>query len=73
MVSEMGHRVTGVARTHAEAVKLAASERPELILADIQQAAECSPAAFAPRVSESCAPISAHSWLHSITESVEAQ
>jgi len=38
IVEGMGHRVTGVARTHGEAVTLAASERPDLILADIQLA-----------------------------------
>ncbi|MCB2116985.1 MAG: response regulator [Rhodobacteraceae bacterium] len=38
IVTEMGHKVTGVARTRTEAVKLAASERPDLILADIQLA-----------------------------------
>lgn len=38
IVSDMGHRVTGIARTRTEAVALAASERPDLILADIQLA-----------------------------------
>jgi CheY-like chemotaxis protein len=38
LVAEMGHRVTGVARTHDEAVGLARSEMPDLILADIQLA-----------------------------------
>jgi DNA-directed RNA polymerase specialized sigma24 family protein len=38
LVSEMGHRVTGIARTHREAVDLARSEMPDLILADIQLA-----------------------------------
>jgi CheY-like chemotaxis protein/DNA-directed RNA polymerase specialized sigma24 family protein len=38
IVEGMGHRVTAIARTHAEAVEMAASERPELILADIQLA-----------------------------------
>ena len=38
MVSEMGHRVTGIARTHKEAVALAGAEMPDLILADIQLA-----------------------------------
>ncbi len=38
IVHEMGHAVTGVARTRKEAVTLAASERPDLILADIQLA-----------------------------------
>jgi CheY-like chemotaxis protein/DNA-directed RNA polymerase specialized sigma24 family protein len=38
IVSEMGHRVTGVARTRAEAVQLARSDVPDLILADIQLA-----------------------------------
>lgn len=38
IVRDMGHQVTGVARTRAEAVALAAAERPDLILADIQLA-----------------------------------
>jgi CheY-like chemotaxis protein/DNA-directed RNA polymerase specialized sigma24 family protein len=38
IVEGMGHRVTANARTHGEAVAMAASERPELILADIQLA-----------------------------------
>ena len=38
IVDEIGHRVTGVARTRTEAVKLAAGEKPDLILADIQLA-----------------------------------
>ncbi|HEY0212345.1 MAG TPA: response regulator [Paenirhodobacter sp.] len=38
IVSDMGHHVTGVARTRAEAVALAAREKPDLILADIQLA-----------------------------------
>lgn len=38
IVEGMGHSVTGVARTRREAVALAASERPDLILADIQLA-----------------------------------
>lgn len=38
IVREMGHGVTGIARTRAEAVALAARERPDLILADIQLA-----------------------------------
>ncbi|NIZ07832.1 response regulator [Pseudooceanicola sp. HF7] len=38
LVAEMGHRITGVARTHTEAVQLGKSERPDLILADIQLA-----------------------------------
>jgi DNA-directed RNA polymerase specialized sigma24 family protein len=38
IVEEMGHKVTGIARTRTEAVALAASERPDLILADIQLA-----------------------------------
>ena len=33
-----GHRVLGVARTHAEAVALAKAKRPGIILADIQLA-----------------------------------
>jgi DNA-directed RNA polymerase specialized sigma24 family protein len=38
IVAGMGHRVTGMARTRAEAVRLAVAERPDLILADIQLA-----------------------------------
>ena len=38
IVTGMGHTVTGVARTRRDAVALAASERPDLILADIQLA-----------------------------------
>ena len=38
LVADMGHRITGVARTHREAVDLGLSERPNLILADIQLA-----------------------------------
>jgi DNA-directed RNA polymerase specialized sigma24 family protein len=38
LVEGLGHKVTGVARTRTEAVKLAASKRPGLILADIQLA-----------------------------------
>ena len=38
LVESLGHRVIGVARTHAEAIKLAKSKQPGLILADIQLA-----------------------------------
>ena len=38
IVSEMGHTVTGVARTRSEAVALGKAERPDLIFADIQLA-----------------------------------
>lgn len=38
IVSDMGHRVTGVARTHNEAIELAAQDAPDLILSDIQLA-----------------------------------
>jgi len=38
MVEELGHRVTGVARTHREAIALVAKKRPGLVLADIQLA-----------------------------------
>jgi len=38
IVSEMGHTVTGIARTRTEATELAAARRPDLILADIQLA-----------------------------------
>lgn len=38
IISDMGHRVTGVARTRAEAVALGQADAPDLILADIQLA-----------------------------------
>jgi len=38
LIEELGHTVVGVASTHAEAVELAGSGHPELILADIQLA-----------------------------------
>ncbi len=38
IVSDMGHAVTGIARTRARAVALGREERPNLILADIQLA-----------------------------------
>ena len=38
LVESLGHRVIGVARTHAEAVALARQKPPGLILADIQLA-----------------------------------
>ena len=38
LVEGMGHDVTGVARTHAEALKLATEKAPGLVLADIQLA-----------------------------------
>lgn len=38
IVQEMGHAVTGIAATRSEAVNLAARDRPDLILADIQLA-----------------------------------
>ncbi|WP_010138762.1 response regulator [Oceanicola sp. S124] len=38
LVAEMGHQVTGVARTRDEAVKLGLSKKPDLIMADIQLA-----------------------------------
>ncbi|MEZ5840770.1 MAG: response regulator [Hyphomicrobiales bacterium] len=38
MVEELGHRVTGVARTHAEAVELFNATSPKMVLADIQLA-----------------------------------
>lgn len=38
IVADMGHRVTGVARTRAEAVELGRADVPDLILADIQLA-----------------------------------
>jgi DNA-directed RNA polymerase specialized sigma24 family protein len=38
LVESLGHRVLGVARTHAEATALAKAKRPGVILADIQLA-----------------------------------
>ncbi len=38
LVENLGHRVIGIARTHAEAVAIARARRPGLILADIQLA-----------------------------------
>ena len=38
IVADMGHRVTGVARTRAEALELGRNDVPDLILADIQLA-----------------------------------
>jgi DNA-directed RNA polymerase specialized sigma24 family protein/CheY-like chemotaxis protein len=38
LVENLGHRVIGVARTHAETIKLAKTRQPGLILADIQLA-----------------------------------
>lgn len=38
LVQELGHSVTGIARTHKEAVALVARKRPGLVLADIQLA-----------------------------------
>jgi len=38
LVSGLGHRPTGIARTHGEALRLASLDRPGLILADIRLA-----------------------------------
>ena len=38
LVEQLGHDVTTIARTHAEAVRAAVKRRPGLILADIQLA-----------------------------------
>ena len=38
IIADMGHAVTGVARTHSEANALANQEKPDLILSDIQLA-----------------------------------
>jgi DNA-directed RNA polymerase specialized sigma24 family protein len=38
LAESLGHRVVGIARTHAEAVALARAKKPGLILADIQLA-----------------------------------
>jgi CheY-like chemotaxis protein len=42
IVTDMGHTVTGIARTRAEAVALARRSPPDLILADIQLADKSS-------------------------------
>jgi CheY-like chemotaxis protein len=38
MVEELGHRVTGIARTRSEAIELFARKQPGMVLADIQLA-----------------------------------
>lgn len=38
MVVDLGHRVTGIARTHSEAMALMNKEKPGIVLADIQLA-----------------------------------
>jgi DNA-directed RNA polymerase specialized sigma subunit, sigma24 homolog len=38
LVEELGHRVTGIARTHGEAVELFRKTSPKMVLADIQLA-----------------------------------
>lgn len=38
LVKSLGHKVTGVARTHREALTLARQQKPDLILSDIQLA-----------------------------------
>ena len=38
MVQDLGHEVTGIARTHKEAIDLVRARRPGLVLADIQLA-----------------------------------
>jgi CheY-like chemotaxis protein len=38
LIESLGHRVIGIARTHAEAIALAKQKQPGLILADIQLA-----------------------------------
>lgn len=38
MVEDLGHRVTGIARTHGEAVELFKRTNPKMVLADIQLA-----------------------------------
>ena len=42
ILREMGHTVTGIARTRTEAVALATADQPDLILADIQLAENSS-------------------------------
>ncbi len=38
LMTALGHRVVGVAKTHGEAVKLARSERPALVLTSVMRA-----------------------------------
>jgi CheY-like chemotaxis protein/DNA-directed RNA polymerase specialized sigma24 family protein len=38
LVTSLGHRVLGIARTHREAIKMAAERKPQLVLSDIQLA-----------------------------------
>lgn len=38
IVEELGHKVSGIARTHSEAVELYNSSKPKMVLADIQLA-----------------------------------
>ncbi|WP_223475932.1 response regulator [Oricola indica] len=38
MVEDLGHTVTGIARTHSEAMKMVGEDRPGIVLADIQLA-----------------------------------
>lgn len=38
MVTDLGHNVTGIARTHKEAIELFKTTRPKMVLADIQLA-----------------------------------
>ncbi len=40
MLLSVGHKVTGVARTEGEALRLASAKQPGLVLADIQLATE---------------------------------
>jgi CheY-like chemotaxis protein len=42
IVSEMGHSITGIARTRTAAVEMGARDKPDLILADIQLADKSS-------------------------------
>ncbi len=42
IVTELGHAVSGIARTHGEAIQAVAAERPGLVLADIQLADDSS-------------------------------
>ncbi|MEL6644874.1 MAG: response regulator [Pseudomonadota bacterium] len=56
IVSQMGHRVTGVARTEAEALKLAQAEDFDLILSDIHLADGSSGIHAALRIQEAYGP-----------------
>jgi CheY-like chemotaxis protein len=57
IVSDMGHRITGVAGTEEAAIALAAAERPDLILSDIQLADLSSGMDAVERIAEAQGPV----------------